>query len=58
MKRLLEKVRFQDAARAAERVGQLSSMIAPEVQTGIRSLLASSPDPDFALHMLARLLEE
>ncbi len=58
MQRLLDKIRFRDPARASENIARLTQAISPEVQKGIRSLLASSPDPDAALHMLGRLQQE
>ncbi len=57
MKRLLEKVRFRDPARASETIARLASTVPAEIQTGIRSLLIASPDPDQALHMLGRLYD-
>ena len=58
MQRLLDQIRFRDPARAAASVQRLTQAVSPEVQTGIRALLAASPDPDAALHMLGRLQEE
>ena len=58
MKHLLDKIRFRDPSRAAASVARLTPALSPEVQSGIRSLLAASADPDAALHMLTRLLEE
>ncbi len=58
MKRLLEKIRYQDPARATETIARLARAVSPEVQTGMRSLLMASPDPDQAIHMLGRLQEE
>ena len=58
MKRLLKTVHFRNPTRAAENVAHLAPALPPAVQTGIRSLLAASPDPDSALHTLARLREE
>ncbi|MFB3776067.1 MAG: glutamine-synthetase adenylyltransferase [Bryobacteraceae bacterium] len=58
MKRLLEKVRFQDPSRAVVTFARLAAAVSPEVQTGIRSLLMASPDPDSVVHMLGRLQEE
>jgi glutamate-ammonia-ligase adenylyltransferase len=58
MKRLLETVRFRSPSRAAENAARLTLALSPAVQTGIRSLLAASPDPDSALHMITRLKEE
>ena len=58
MQRLLDKIRFRDPARASENITRLMQAISPEVQKGIRSLLAASPDPDAALHMLGRLQQE
>jgi len=58
MKRLLEKIRFQEPSRAHETFARLAVAVPPEVQTGIRSLLMASPDPDRVVHMLGRLQEE
>ncbi len=58
MKRLLERIRFRDPLRASPAVARLSQSVSAEVQAGIRSLLASSPDPDAVLHMLGRLQDE
>jgi glutamate-ammonia-ligase adenylyltransferase len=58
MQRLLEKIRFRNPSRASGTIARLTHAISPEVQTGIRSLLAASPDPDEALLMLGRLQEE
>ncbi len=58
MKRILDTIRFHDPTRASRTLGRLAPAVPPEVQTGIRSLLVSSPDPDLALHMLGRLQEE
>ena len=58
MKRLLETVRFRNPSRAAVNVARLTPALSPAVETGIRSLLAASPDPDSALHLLASLKEE
>ncbi len=58
LKRLLEKVRYRDPARAAQTIARLSPAVPAQVQTGIRSLLMASPDPDQTLHMLGRLFDE
>ena len=58
MMRLPEKIRFQDPSRALETLARLAVAVPPEVQTGIRSLLMASPDPDRVVRMLGRLQEE
>src|SRR5512141_316209 len=58
MTRLFDTVRFRNPSRAAENAARLTAALPPAIQTGIRSLLAASPDPDSALHMLARFREE
>ena len=58
MQRLLDKIRFRHPARAAASIQRLSQAVPAEIQTGIRSLLAASPDPDEAVHMLGRLQEQ
>ena len=55
MQQLLGEVRFRDPARAAEHVARMAEGVPAAVQTALRFLLASSPDPDEALHLLARL---
>ena len=57
MQQLLEEVSFRDTARARASVARLAEHIPGEIQKGVRHLLASSPDPDEALHYLARLQE-
>jgi glutamate-ammonia-ligase adenylyltransferase len=58
MKRLLERVRFRNPARAAAGLSRLADSLSLGVQNGLRSLLSSSPDPDSALNMLVRMREE
>jgi glutamate-ammonia-ligase adenylyltransferase len=58
MQRLLNKTRFRHPARAAASIRRLSQAVPAEIQNGIRSLLAASPDPDEAVHMLGRLQEQ
>jgi glutamate-ammonia-ligase adenylyltransferase len=55
MQRLLGEIEFRDAGRAAGNLAQLAQDLPEEIQHRLRSLLASSPDPDGALHLLGRL---
>ncbi len=57
MQQLLDLIPFRDAERARHNIARLSAV--PEtIQERIQVLLASVPDPDQALHFLARLVDE
>jgi len=55
--RLLEEIAFRYPERARNNIARLS-VIPDAIQERIQVLLASLPDPDHALHALARLYEE
>jgi glutamate-ammonia-ligase adenylyltransferase len=55
---LAHEVRFRDRARASARLDRLFSVIPQAVQDRLKRLLASSVDPDSAVHYLIRLLED
>lgn len=58
MQPLLSDVPFRDAARAADNGSRLAQALTPDVQAGLRSLLAASADPDAALDFLDRLRQQ
>src|SRR5579862_318851 len=58
MQRLLEAVEFRNPSRAREDIARLGGGIPERTVARIRSLLASVPDPDEALHFLERLRQE
>ncbi len=58
MQRLLEQVQFRDPKRAGEEIVRISGAVPREVRGRLRSLLAACPDPDEALHLLARFGQE
>src|SRR5579885_2208082 len=58
MQRLLERVEFRDPGRARQDVAQIGAGIPERILTRIEILLASTPDPDEALHHLERLHQE
>jgi glutamate-ammonia-ligase adenylyltransferase len=58
MQRLLEQIQFRDPTRASGDIRRLSRALPHNIQTRIRSLLSSAPDPDEALHLLERLHRE
>ncbi len=57
MQRLLDEVDFRDAARARTYIKKLTAATPEEIQKRLRHLLASTPDPDEALHCLECLYE-
>jgi [glutamine synthetase] adenylyltransferase / [glutamine synthetase]-adenylyl-L-tyrosine phosphorylase len=57
MAHLLEEIRFRDRARALGEIKQVQQGIPPEVHDRIKFLLATSADPDGALHYLCRLYQ-
>jgi [glutamine synthetase] adenylyltransferase / [glutamine synthetase]-adenylyl-L-tyrosine phosphorylase len=57
MQRLLEDIGFRDPARASADLQAVES-IQPGADARLPFLLASSPDPDAALHYLARMSQE
>src|SRR5579864_4789064 len=57
MQQLLEAIDFHDPVRARRDLNDLTQHLTPAVQKQIESLLASSPDPDRALHYLASFRE-
>lgn len=58
MERLLQQVRFRDAARAADNIARLAETLTPQAQGWLRAVLAASADPDTALEFLERLRQE
>jgi glutamate-ammonia-ligase adenylyltransferase len=58
MQHLLEAIEFRNPARAREDVARLGGGISERTQARIRSLLATVPDPDEALHFLELLRED
>src|SRR5437016_5478743 len=57
MQRLLAAIDFHDPVRAGHDINDLAPHVSGAVQKHIESLLASSPDPDRALHYLAAFRE-
>jgi [glutamine synthetase] adenylyltransferase / [glutamine synthetase]-adenylyl-L-tyrosine phosphorylase len=57
MQRLLEDIGFRDPARATADL-QTVETVQPSTDARLPFLLASSPDPDAALHYLARMSQE
>src|SRR5579872_4592584 len=57
MQQLLAAIDFQDPVRARRDISDLAPHVSGAVQKHIESLLASSPDPDRALHYLASFSE-
>jgi glutamate-ammonia-ligase adenylyltransferase len=58
MPRLLEEIAFRDPARATADLQRIERRIQPAPDARLPFLLASCPDPDAALHYLARMSEE
>jgi len=58
MRRLLERINFQNPSRVSQLIRAIERTTPQEVQAGMRSLLVASPDPEQALYMLGRLQEE
>jgi|HubBroStandDraft_1064217.scaffolds.fasta_scaffold00784_11 glutamate-ammonia-ligase adenylyltransferase len=58
MQHLLEAVDFRNPSRAREDIARLGGGIPERIAARIQSLLASSPDPDEALHFLERLRQD
>src|SRR5579871_5156373 len=57
MQQLLDAIEFHDPVRARRDIDDLTQHVPTTVQKQIESLLASSPDPDRALHYLASFRE-
>src|ERR1700751_4506861 len=58
MSSLLETIAFRQPRRAQDEMGVLESGLPPSFQNTIEALLASSSDPDAAVHYLAGLKQQ